>query len=143
LKHNRSYDIILLDGVPGAPKRTAELIPSCDLIILPTGASRADLVPSLALARRIVEMKLTIDGPVFARCRIMTANEASEARATISNAGFETLDGELVERPGYRQAQNAGRNPTETAFPTLNGKARRLARSILDRRAWTEIPLEA
>ena len=141
MKHNRSYDIILL--VPGAPKRTAELIPSCDLIILPTGASRADLAPSLALARRIVEMKLTIDGPVFARCRIMTANEASEARATISNAGFETLDGELVERPGYRQAQNAGRNPTETEFPKLNGKARRLARSILDRRAWSEIPLEA
>jgi chromosome partitioning protein len=73
----------------------------------------------------------------------MTASEASEARATISNAGFETLDGELVERPGYRQAQNAGRSPTETAFPSLNGKARRLARSILDRLAWSEMPLEA
>jgi chromosome partitioning protein len=141
LKHNKSYDIILLDGAPGAPKRTAELMPVCDLIILPTGASRADLVPSLALARRIADMKLTTDGPVFALCRVMTASEVAEARAAIGNAGFETLEGELVERPGYRQAQNLGRSPTETAFPSLNGKARRLARGILDRLAWNAISL--
>ena len=29
------YDIILLDGAAGAPKRTAELAPASDLIILP------------------------------------------------------------------------------------------------------------
>jgi chromosome partitioning protein len=136
LKHNRDYDIIVLDGAPGAPKRTAELLPACDLIVLPTGASRADLVPTLALARRIAEMKLATDGPVFALCRIMTAAEAAEARATIGNAGFETFVGELIERPGYRQAQNFGRSATETAFPSLNDKARLLARSILDRLAW-------
>jgi chromosome partitioning protein len=141
LKHSKSYDIILLDGAPGAPKRTAELMPVCDLIILPTGASRADLVPSLALARRIADMKLTTDGPVFALCRVMTASEVAEARAAIGNAGFETLEGELVERPGYRQAQNLGRSPTETVFPSLNGKARRLARGILDRLAWNAISL--
>ena len=136
LKHNRDYDIIVLDGAPGAPKRTAELLPACDLIVLPTGSSRADLVPTLALARRIAEMKLATDGPVFALCRIMTAAEAAEARATIGNAGFETFVGELIERPGYRQAQNFGRSATETAFPSLNDKARLLARSILDRLAW-------
>jgi chromosome partitioning protein len=142
LKHSKGYDIILLDGAPGAPKRTAELMPACDLIILPTGASRADLNPTLALARRIAEMKLATDGPVFALCRIMTVSEAAEARAAISNAGFETLDGELIERPGYRQAQNIGRSPTETAFASLNGKARRLARSVLDRLAWNLVALK-
>jgi chromosome partitioning protein len=71
----------------------------------------------------------------------MTASEVAEARAAIGNAGFETLEGELVERPGYRQAQNLGRSPTETAFPSLNGKARRLARGILDRLAWNAISL--
>jgi chromosome partitioning protein len=143
LKHSKGYDLILLDGAPGSPKRTAELMPVCDLIILPTGASRADLVPGLALARRIAEMRLAIDGPVFALCRVMTASEAAEARAAIGNAGFETLHGELIERPGYRQAQNHGRSPTETAFPSLNSKARTLARSILDRLAWDAIPLRA
>ena len=53
LKHNRGYDIIILDGAAGTPKRTAALASACDLIVLPTGASRADLVPTLALARRI------------------------------------------------------------------------------------------
>jgi chromosome partitioning protein len=143
LKHTKGYDLILLDGAPGSPKRTAELMPACDLIILPTGASRADLVPGLALARRIADMKLAIDGPVFALCRIMTASEAAEARNAIAVHGFETLDGELIERPGYRQAQNLGRSPTETAFPSLNGRARQLAQGILDRLAWNAIPLRA
>ncbi|HVB15036.1 MAG TPA: ParA family protein [Stellaceae bacterium] len=141
LKHCKGYDIVVLDGAPGSPKRTAELMPECDLIILPTGASRADLVPSLALGRRIAEMQLATDGPVFALCRVLTANEAAEARAAIGIAGFETLDGELIERPGYRQAQNLGRSLTETAFPSLNGKARQLARNILDRLAWDAIAL--
>jgi len=141
LKHNRGYDIIVLDGAAGTPKRTAELARACDLIILPTGASRADLVPTLALARRIAELKAAPGGPVFALCRILTESEAAEARATIGGAGFETLEGELVERPGYRQAQNIGRSATETGFTSLNDKARRLARGILDRLAWERIPL--
>ena len=142
LKHSRGYDIILLDGAAGTPKRTAELMSVCDLIILPSGASRADLTPGLALARSITAMKLTTDGPLFALCRVMTASEAAEARNAIRNAGFETLDGELIERPGYRQAQNVGRSPTETAFPSLNDKARRLAHSVLDRLAWNAISLK-
>ena len=141
LKHSKGYDIILLDGAAGTPKRTAEMVPECDLVIVPTGPSRADLVPSLALARRIEDERLAIDGPVFALCRVMTAAEAAEARAAIGNAGFETLEGELIERPGYRQAQNFGRSPTETAFPSLNGKARQLAQGVLDRLAWNAIPL--
>jgi chromosome partitioning protein len=139
LKHTKGYDIIVLDGAPGAPKRTAELMPACNLIVLPTGASRADLVPTLALAGRISEMKLATDGPVFALCRIMTAAESAEARATIGNAGFEAFEGELIERPGYRHAQDFGRSATETAFASLNDKARILARSILDRLAWEAV----
>jgi chromosome partitioning protein len=133
LKHNRDYDLIVVDGAPGSPKRTAELVPECDLIILPTGASRADLVPTLALARRITGIPNEAEGPFFALCRVLTAAEAAEARAAIAAAGFTTLDGELIERPGYRQAQNFGRSASETAFPTLNDKARRLAQAILDR----------
>jgi len=133
LKQNRGYDIILLDGAPGSPKRTAQLVPECDLIILPTGASRADLVPTLALARRITQMSHEAEGPLFALCRVLTASEATEARATIGAAGFAILDGELIERPGYRQAQNFGRSASETSFSSLNDKARKLARAILDR----------
>jgi len=141
LKHNRGYDIIILDGAAGTPKRTAQLAKLCDLIVLPTGASRADLVPTLALARRLAEMEVPKGGPVFALCRILTESEAAEARATIREAGFETLEGDLVERPGYRQAQNIGRSATETGYPSLNDKARRLARAILDRLAADRIKL--
>jgi chromosome partitioning protein len=90
-------------------------------------------VPTLALARRIAGMPHEGEGPLFALCRIMTPAEAAEARAAIDAAGFPTLDGELIERPGYRQAQNFGRSASETAFPSLNARARKLARAILDR----------
>lgn len=133
LKQNRGYDVIVLDGMPGRPRRTAELVPECDLIILPTGASKADLTPTLALARRIAATPHEAVGPLFALCRVLTPAEAAEARATIAAAGFETLDGELIERPGYRQAQNYGRSASETAFASLNKRAKKLARAILDR----------
>jgi chromosome partitioning protein len=133
LKLNRDYDVLVLDGAPGTPKRTAELIEECDLIVLPTGASRADLVPTIALARRIAGMKPDAGGPIFALCRVLTDAEVAEARAAIGAAGFTTLDGELIERPGYRAAQNLGRSPSETPFPSLNAKAKKLARAILDR----------
>jgi chromosome partitioning protein len=133
LKLNRGYDVILLDGAPGSPKRTAQLVAECDLVILPTGASRADLVPTLALARRIAQLSHGAEGPLFALCRVLTPAEAAEARATIGAAGFAILDGELIERPGYRQAQNFGRSLSETSFPSLNARAKQLARAILDR----------
>jgi chromosome partitioning protein len=133
LKQNRDYEILVLDGAPGSPRRTASLVPECDLIILPTGASRADLVPTIALARRISQVSHEAEGPFFALCRVLTVAEAAEARATIAAAGFTTLEGELIERPGYRQAQNLGRSVSETAFRSLNIRARKLARAILDR----------
>src|SRR5258708_35648362 len=74
LKHNRGYDIVVLDGAAGTPKRTAELARPRDLIVLPTGASRAALVPTLALARRTAGLKRT-HGPVFALCRDVTGGD--------------------------------------------------------------------
>ena len=133
LKLNRDYDVLVLDGAPGTPKRTAEMIEECDLIVLPTGASRADLVPTLALARRIAGMKHDADGPFLALCRVLTDSEVVEARAAIEAAGFATLDGELIERAGYRAAQNVGRSPSETGFRSLNVKAKKLAQAILER----------
>ncbi|HXC30383.1 MAG TPA: ParA family protein [Stellaceae bacterium] len=133
LKLNRDYDVLVLDGAPGTPKRTEEMISECDLIVLPTGASRADLVPSLALARRIAGATDGAKGPFFALCRVLTDAEVAEARATIGAAGFAILDGELIERPGYRAAQNVGRSPSETNFSSLNIRAKKLAKAILER----------
>jgi chromosome partitioning protein len=133
LKLNRDYDVILLDGAPGTPKRTSEMVLESDLIILPTGASRADLVPMLALARRISQMKHGAAGPFFALCRVLTDSEVADARAQIEVAGFTALDGELIERPGYRAAQNVGRSAGETAFRSLNAKAKKLARAVLEK----------
>src|ERR1700748_1309879 len=34
LKLNRDYDVIVLDGAPGTPKRTDEMVQACDVVIL-------------------------------------------------------------------------------------------------------------
>lgn len=133
LKNNRDYAIIVVDGMPGRPGRTETLAAQCDVVILPTGASKADLTPTLALARRLTAKPLGAAGPFFALCRVLTPAEAAEARSAIAAAGFLSLDGELIERPAYRQAQNLGRSVSETAYRSLNTKARKLARAILDR----------
>ena len=77
------------------------------------------------------------------RCTVSEANPGPLARcfsnltgpltSKITDSGFAVLDGELIERPGYRQAQNAGRSLTETSFGSLNSKARRLVRGVLER----------
>lgn len=136
LKQSRGFDIVLLDGAAGSPKRTAELVPACDLIVIPTGASRADLLPGLALARRLRAVNGGKAVPVFVLCRIISPTEAAEARAAIEAAGFEMIGDSLTERASYRQAQDAGRSLSETGFATLNNKAKQLARGVLDRLGW-------
>ena len=69
MKLNRDYDVIVLDGAPGTPKRTAEMVrgkrPHHPADRRP---SRADLVPMLALARRLSQMKHNAAGPFSRRC---------------------------------------------------------------------------
>src|SRR5215472_11444266 len=81
---------------------TAEMIMVCDFIILPTGSSRAYLVPGLALARRTAEIKPAADGLLFALCRVMTASEAADAHAFIAKCWV---------RDAGRRADRAARLP--------------------------------
>ncbi len=82
---------------------------------------RRDPVPCVQLHRNIV----------FALSRVSTFSEISDAREFITEAGFKVLDGCVLEKPGYRQAQNDGYALTETKWKSLNEKANIVLESIL------------
>ena len=59
--------------------------------------------------------------------------EVAAGRSYLEQADYAVLDGDVPLSTVYGIAHDAGRALTETAYPTLNEKAERLAQSIVDR----------
>jgi len=128
----QNFDLLVLDGAPRASKGTLETALHADLVILPTCASRDDLVPAVKLAYSLEGRKIDKQKITFALVRVTTPAEIKDARDYISQSGFSVLDGCLFEKPAYRLAQNNGLSVTETQYKTLNDKANKLLESIIE-----------
>ncbi|MER4888024.1 ParA family protein, partial [Klebsiella pneumoniae] len=70
---------------------------------------------------------------VFGLRRGGTEAEEVDARAYISEAGYETLAGCLFEKPAYRKAMNSGLAVTETRYKGLNERADELIQALIDK----------
>jgi len=126
------FDLLVLDGAPRASKGTLETALHADLVILPTCASRDDLIPAVKLAYSLEGREIDKQKITFALVRVTTSAEIKDARDYISQSGFSVLDGCLFEKPAYRLAQNNGLSVTETQYKTLNDKANKLLESIIE-----------
>ena len=85
--------------------------------------TKDDLRPAVQLAHSLVDAG--IDAATIAFALVKTTRSAAEvaaARSYLEQADYAVLEG-----------RRAGRALTETAYPTLNEKAERLAQSIVDR----------
>jgi chromosome partitioning protein len=128
-----SYDLLLYDGQPHSTAATLEIARNCDKILLPTGLSRDDLIPSVLLAHELAKEKILLSKFAFVLCRVGDSeNEIIEARSYIKTAGYTVLEGELPEKTGYRRALDDGRAFTEATHPSLRLKAEKVAQSIVD-----------
>ena len=123
LKASEDFDILVVDGAARASKATLEISREADLTILPSCASRDDLMPAVKLANELVAGGIDRTKLAFALCRVTTEAETKDAREFLESAGFTVLSGALVEKPAYRQAQNEGLAVTETRYKSLNEKA--------------------
>lgn len=132
LKLADDYDILLLDGAPRASSASLEIAKKADLVILPCGASRDDLMPTILLAHELVKKGIARTKIHLALVRVSTESETQDAQDFITQSGHHVLSGFLPEKPAYRQAQNEGLAVTETRFKTLNAKADELIKSISD-----------
>jgi len=130
IKISSDFDILILDGTPRASNASLEIAKSADLLILPSGASRDDLMPTILLAHELVKKGIPKKQIHIALTRVSTKSEISDAQDFIEQSGHNYLDGYLPEKPSYRQAQNEGLSITETRFKTLNKKADDIIQSI-------------
>ena len=123
LKAVDDFDILVVDGAARASKATLEIARQADLTILPSCASRDDLMPAVKLGNELVAGGIDRNKLAFALCRVTTAAETQDARDFLEGAGYRVLAGALLEKPAYRQAQNDGLAVTETRYASLNEKA--------------------
>lgn len=133
LKIATQYDLLIIDGPARTSSGTLSIAKVADLVVQPTGASVDDLRPAIREFHALVQAGIPKEKLAFALNRIGTPTEESEARAYITEAGYTTLEGCLLERPAYRKAQNVGRAITETSFQNLNNKADALIQALIDR----------
>lgn len=132
LKIADGYDLLVLDGAARASAATGDVAKHSDLVVLPTCASRDDLIPAVRLAHELRKAKVSSSKIVFALVRVTTVAEIEEARKFIGDAGYKVLEGALIEKPAYRQAQNEGLAVTETRFSSLKQKADVLLQAMVD-----------
>jgi chromosome partitioning protein len=133
LKEADNYDLLILDAAARASAVTADLAMHSDLAVIPTCASRDDLLPAIRLANELRKAGVPASKIVLALTRVTTEAEISEAREFIGDAGYTALDGCLYEKPAYRQAQNEGLAVTETRYKTLNEKAEILMQALVNK----------
>lgn len=127
-----SYDLLIIDGPARTSSATLEIAKASNLVVQPTGASVDDLRPAVREFHALVKAGIPAAKLAFTLNRIGTEAEEGEARSYLQEAGYRVLDGVLVERPAYRQAQNLGHSVTETRYPKLNARADALIQSLID-----------
>lgn len=127
------FDLLILDGPARTSRGTLAIARLADLVVQPTGASADDLRPAVREFHALLQAGIPKAKLAFALNRIGTEAEEAEARAYISEAGYDVLDGCLLERPAYRKAMNVGRAITETSYAGLNAKADALIQALIDK----------
>lgn len=127
------YDILIIDGPARTSQATTEIAKAANLVVQPSGASLDDLRPAVREFHALVKAGIPNARLIFALNRIGTITEEADARAYLEEAGYSVLAGCLLERPAYRQAQNAGHAITETRFSSLRIQADELIQSLIDK----------
>jgi len=109
-----------------------EIAQKADLIIKPTGASRADLIPAVKEFNALVKAKINKKKLLFVLNHIGSKAESEIAQEYLKETGYSYLPVALPEKVSFRSIQNEGKSITETPYKTLRKQAKKLVESILD-----------
>ncbi|MGL5250603.1 MAG: AAA family ATPase [Enterovibrio sp.] len=132
LTEAKFYDLLIIDGAPHSTRGTLEAALHSDLVVIPTGTSLDDLEPSILLANELAN-SLISEKIVFALYKTTSSAQERESRETITNYGYEVLDGAIYLKTGYITAFDAGYCATETKYAQLNKQATKIINSIAAR----------
>jgi len=109
-----------------------EIAKKADLIIQPTGASRADLVPAVKEFNALVKAKVDKKKLLFVLTRLSTYAEAKAVQEYLRKTGYNCSPCYIMEKASYKQVQNEGKSITETKYQGLAKQAKELVSSLLD-----------
>jgi len=132
LKQDGQYDLLLFDGAGQADAQTLQIAKSSDLVILPSGITRDDLVPQIRLAHEM--RKKGVDKLRIGMCLSRVGASQSEttlAKEFIEEAGYTYL-GYIPEKTSIGQAHDAGYAANETRFASITKTVDILVQNIGD-----------
>lgn len=129
------FDLLVFDGKPHSDIETKRIAEVCDLVVIPTGATRDDLMPQTLLAHELVAAGIRPAKIVFVLNGVIEAEDAvtTDAREFIRQAGYQVVDQAIPLRKSYQNAQNEGRSISEVTFPGLKEVAEQAVGGVASR----------
>jgi chromosome partitioning protein len=132
-KSESGYELIIADTRGLADELSQDIAEASDVVFLPTGVSRDDLAPTLALARKLVRQGA--EGRVVLVLSKVGRSETQLHKAiqTIEDGGFELIKEHWPLRDGYQADLDIGRAGRESRNGHLREVAEKLETAIFDR----------
>ena len=129
---SKNYELIIIDGPARTSAGTLEIAKHADLLIQPTGASRADLVPAVKEFNALKKAGINQKKLLFVLNHIGSPAEGEIAFDYLKDTGYSCLPIALPEKVSFRSIQNEGKAITQISYKTLRRKVKKLVESILD-----------
>ena len=126
------YDLIIIDSPARTSKGTLEIAHYANLIIQPTGASRADLIPAVKEFHALKQSGISPKKLLFLLSRLGSESEEEAGREYLKESGYNLLPVACYEKVSYRSVQNEGKAITEVSYRNLRKQAKWLINSLLD-----------
>ena len=124
--------LLVLDAPGWSDEKTLLLAGYSDLLVLPTGASVADLRPTLRLIFELQEKGVEPSRIITALCRIHTDAEIKFAKDYLAEAGTVAAAGALREQAEFQRLANQGKSICEATGSGMRSQAIKLVGSIRD-----------
>lgn len=128
---SENYDLIIIDGPARASSGTLEIAKNADLIIQPTGASRADLVPAVKEFNALKKAGIPTKKLLFVPIRLSNQTEAQVIQEYLKKTGYACSPFYVMEKASYKQTQNEGKTIMEVSYKNLRKQAQELVKSLL------------
>ncbi|KLL04262.1 MAG: ParA-like protein [Mycoplasmataceae bacterium RV_VA103A] len=128
---SKNYDLIIIDGPARTSQSTLQIARQADLIIQPTGASRADLQPAVKEFHALKAAGINPKKLLFVINRVASEAEAKAAQNYLSQTGYQVVTPPLYEKSSYREAQNRGESIANVRYKNLSHQVRKLVYNIL------------
>jgi len=128
---SKNYDLIIIDGPARTSTGTLEIAKKADLLIQPTGASRADLIPAVKEFHALVKAGINKEKLLFIPMRLSTSTEAQVIQEYLKKTGYNCSPFYVMEKASYKQIQNEGKTIMEVSYKNLAKQAQELVKSLL------------